>query len=274
MARTPPDPEALDQAIAAMSKAESGRWKRRLIGAWLLGHLPIPEGRRADVEKALTAALKNRAYAFNGCTGILAVLCTFGNLIGAPWLIWMLIHDGRVNAVRTEAAEAIGRIGCIAALPELVAAATNAGRPGSSKLRSATLSALKQLLRQIAGNPSGDHPSEIETSIARLLSGKDPDMPMLALDALERIGGAGCHPAVLRLARRPDSDPLQHRAAQILPIIVERAARARASSRLLRPAERPAEDVSLLLRPGTSPPDQSTELLLRPSESDEAENAS
>jgi hypothetical protein len=97
-----------------------------------------------------------------------------------------------------------------------------------------------------------------------MLRAYNPELQLLALDALKHLGGRSSLGAVTRLTQERGADAVSVRAREVLPAIQERAARERDAERLLRPAEAPGAPEDVLLRPFEGRPAPDSRLLVRP----------
>ncbi len=103
-----------------------------------------------------------------------------------------------------------------------------------------------------------------------LLAHENRELAIAALGALQLVGDQS---AVYHIRRCADGhvklfnkDPYRRQAAVALIAIGERLERTRETAQLLRPAERPEDEESVLLRPAVGPGDTDASTLLRPAE--------
>jgi len=270
-------PEQVDCLIQSVQSVRTRFWKRALAAAWALGRAEIGPSQREGTIRALAVALQTKQWSVNGCSAPLAVGCLFNTLAAAPVLAYLLACDARLNAVRAQAAASLGRIGCLPAMGDLAKATGDANRPGCMKVREAARGALAELVPRLGPEHYGTLPAGTEAALVNMLRAYNPELQLLALEALKHIGGRASLAAVTRVSEQIGADAVSERAREVLPAIRERAARERDAERLLRPAAAPGAPEDVLLRPFEGRPSPETGLLVRPwlggAECDEEEEA-
>jgi hypothetical protein len=279
-----PDAEiAADHCIEALCHQSPSRWRVRLIAAWILGVLPVPEAAAGRSAEALARVVDNydlhRDSGGRAVRGIARSLATLGGttlfllMVGAhPWIAfplgvfaWLmampasLLWDHRcVNVVREEAARALGRTYA----PEYLGALTQAANDPSHRVKWASIRALHQLLPRILSAPEARVPRDVGSKLCGLLKHADPGLGKVVLSAIPFLAGPEAIQTVERVAERSKSTELREQAKSILPALYEMRDRFRESETLLRPADEAPPDN--LLRPYTSLATSAPELLLRP----------
>lgn len=253
----------------AVGKLDRRNWVRSLVTAWALGRARVDSSLRDRVIETLASCLQMRQYAMNGCTTTLAVGCLFNSLISLPWLIYMMVRDGRVNAIRTEAAASLALLDCEWAVGDLAHAARVRNRPGSIALREVATMALQRLLPRIGPDHYGRLSPTAVTSLCLLLDQAHSDLHLPVLEALKHVGGSSTVTAVAAMTNEGWPAATREKAREVLEIVTARAEREREASRLLRPAQAPGSPEDILLRPVEAPPSGDVELLVRPIEGDE-----
>jgi HEAT repeat protein len=196
--------------------------------------------------------------------------CSLNPLVATPilaYMAYMLAHDGRRNAVRAQAAESLGLLDCVPAIADLARAMSDRNRPGCANVRDAARRALHRLLPLVDPSSYGALPARTEEELCKLLDfatvpTDDLDLPVL--QALRHIGAGRSLTTIEHLLQQTPSVELRRAAADVLPAVRERAARARDAAQLLRPADSPGAPADVLLRPVEAAPSGSAALLVRP----------
>jgi HEAT repeat protein len=256
-----------DEALADLCRAAADMkpsWIRSLNAAWALGRLRMGSEARDDAARALIECLRTRKWALTGCTGACAVGCLLNSTLAAPILGYMLVCDGRKNAVRAQAACSLGLLGCVEAVGDLALAMLDRNRPGCADVRDAARAALLHLLPMIGPEHYGALPTHTEAALVRLAESQQAGLQVPAIQALGHIGGSASVAVVTNLTREHHAKRVREAAAEALPRITARATRERDAARLLRPASAPGAAEDVLLRPVEAPPAGDVELLLRP----------
>ncbi|MBM3492812.1 MAG: hypothetical protein FJX72_00605 [Armatimonadetes bacterium] len=186
------------------------------------------------------------------------------SLIAAPVIAYLLARDGRLNAVRAQAASSLGLLSCVKAIADLALAMNDRNRPGCADVREAARMALQRLLPLVGPQYCGTLPVNTEAEVCKLLGQPPSDLHVPALNALEHIGATRSLATVTKLATEADQEATRVRAAEVLPMITERAARLRDVALLLRPAAAPGAPEDVLLRPVEVAPSGDVGLLVRP----------
>lgn len=182
-------------------------------------------------------------------------------------------HWNRDNSLRMCAAEALGRLGDVRAIPPLVQM-LRSGSEGNSRAATVALAALLPLASSLRMEQSGSVPSELVPALAILLNTPNLEFARQALSALYAIGDGRALPAVERFAEyRTVPDPeyrhLGSEAAMLIPILRERSRQDENRRTLLRGTSAPQNSPQELLRAaqGTPLPGIDPNQLLRSSSS-------
>jgi len=123
--------------------------------------------------------------------------------------------------------------------------------------------ALKAHLPRVQATDRAQFTPEVMDALVKALDGKDRDLTLAILKALEQIGDGRALEAVERLASKSKDARVRQAAEECLPALRESAEIARQSAILLRPAEAPA-DATLLRPAGKGEAEEA--LLLRPAD--------
>jgi HEAT repeat protein len=134
-------------------------------------------------------------------------------------------------------------------------------------VRSDAAYALKRLLPKLQAGDAESLSPESMDALIRVLGGRDRDLSIAILKALEQVGDERALPAVERLASRKGRgrDGHVYRAAEeCLPALRQRAERSRQAHTLLRAADS-VDDATVLLRPARAGV-STVERLVRPAD--------
>lgn len=278
--------------IAATAECGCSRWKAAVAASWALGRAKFDTERTADVIRALANVLQTRKWALTGCTAPLTIGCSFSAVVAVPIFAYLLIKDARLNAVRSQAATALGLLKCVPAIGDLARALGDRNRPGCSAVRQAALKALTELLPQVTPEHEGQMPAGAEQHLVNVLSQYEATDPLVTtgglkpacetdetetalcaamLRALGHIGGAASIPIANRLQAPRFPEMIRAAAREVAPILTQRAQRRMDAARLLRPATAPGSPEDTLLRPVETAPSGDAGMLVRPVEDDPAE---
>jgi hypothetical protein len=192
-----------------------------------------------------------------------AVLTLFANALVHP-LIAKWTHLRRdAKAIHTVAElDDIRSVGPLAEALEL----RNAG------IQRIAEAALIRLLPRLRASDAGLLSAEQRSYLYRALNGKNEELILAILQALEQVGEGAAFPFVKRLAegkgRAESSIRVLKTAQECLPFLWQKAANERASNELLRAGGRPDTPADILLRPAAGVADSAQDLLLRASGSD------
>ncbi len=273
--------------IAAAGGYGTRRWKAALAAAWALGRARCDPEHRPRIIRALAAILRTRNWSLNGCTGPLTLGCSIGAAWALPMFAYLLVKDARLNAVRAQAAASLGLLECVPAIGDLARAISDRNRPGCAAVRSASLNSLTRLLPNVTAEHEGNMPAGTENQLVQILTeyeakelaeagaGQEPArevqdarnaLCIAALRALMHIGGAGSIHITEKLQAPHFPEAIRSTAAEVAPLVKQRAERAKEVSRLLRPASAPGAPEELLLRPVEAPPTGDVGMLVRPVE--------
>jgi hypothetical protein len=135
--------------------------------------------------------------------------------------------------------------------------------------------ALIRLLPRLRASDAHLLNTEQRSYLYRALDGKNDELTLAILQALEQVGDGAAFPYVKRLAegkgRAARNSHILEAATECLPSLWQRAANERASSELLRAGDQPDTPADILLRPAAGAADTAPQQLLRASVSDNLE---
>jgi len=177
-------------------------------------------------------------------------------------LVWPLSVAAdlqRHNAMRADAAAALGRLMQAESLAPLLRAL----RSADSRLHASAREALLRVLGVVTEAHRGTLESAVVPELCDVLADSGDELGCAILAALERVGDGRAVYTVRQVARRGRTPLLRQGAAAVLPILVARAENERSARCLLRASQVPA-GADALLRPAPAAPDADPAVLLRP----------
>jgi hypothetical protein len=185
-------------------------------------------------------------------------------------LISPLVDMRREERLREAALQTLGRWGGSASVEALAAAA---GLNMGLGMGAFALPSLRSVLNRLDPGDYGAVPPEGIRRLCDLLTDSDSsgfgylgaDVPLI-LDSLGQVAGGNAVPTVQKVTESGRMSDWRARAAEVLPVLLERRRREQESARLLRATESPDTSDSLL-RPAVGAT-QPAELLLRPTTDD------
>ncbi|MBM3493668.1 MAG: hypothetical protein FJX72_05005 [Armatimonadetes bacterium] len=223
---------------------------------------------------------------------VIIALAVFADMRGVIWDMWMLVAVGalafwpavlvlvtifesvtqtHLEWVRLQALESV----CVLGRPEAAGAVLRACVAGGLRLRAAARRRAGAIVRAIPADGYGRYGSCVLdlTTLARESAGSLGDA---CIEALERVGdGRAVEPlerlgARLRSGGATSDTPVVQAIERALIVLRERRRVGMARAHLVRPAQRPADDANVLLRPVTASPSEDAGLLVRPASAPEA----
>jgi len=258
------------------------RWREREVAAWVLGRALLAPAQAETAARTLADVLEDalppdtrrvwRGFARWLLLALLLSLPTallFGSRMGveppllvmvaffvlalivlsallvipAPLLARSLaVEDQGLNRVRAAAATALGRMGAAGCAGTLAGALFD----HSPRVRDAAKAALYTTLPVLTPDHYGALDSQAVPNLCRALNHAEERLVLAVLEALEKMGDGRALPHVARLAAGTRTSRIQQAAARALPVLQERRRQEQAPGMLLRPAEPPGIDASLV----------------------------
>ncbi|HLK58733.1 MAG TPA: hypothetical protein VKU00_19330 [Chthonomonadaceae bacterium] len=286
--------EAFDFLLWQLEQRSAFRLREQMTLTWLQGVLPLNPAQRAKSVRTLASIFHTRKWSDHSARMMIYVgvstavgiilsilkggvssqtvfLAIFGSMLLSLFPIaplMAIIEDARINRLRAQAMETLGKLG----VPEtsgLIAGAVydaSGGKEtmGIQRVRKAATAVLPRVLAGLTPAYYGRLESSAVPNLCTLLGHHNEELALAALDALEKVGDGRAVLPVEGALKKRRSERLRARAAEVLPILVARREREQASQMLLR-ASAPQEAGEELLRAAVTTPDQAPEQLLRAS---------
>lgn len=203
----------------------------------------------------LTSLLPEKIFNITILPGLLFLLSL---PVGAA-LVWSISSwDGRHKRKQRKAImEALAQVGQSAALLPLATATLE------YSLHDETVPVLLRVLERVQARDFGTLPAQTIPTLCKTLPLLPPHQVLIVLKALALIGDAHAIDPVQRLSREARDSEIKREAAQLLPLLQQRARDIQASALLLRASDAPAESGATLLRVPHNPPTTDPTQLLR-----------
>ena len=302
--------ETLHALLTMLEGPFEERWEERAAAAWALGLAHLTPRQAENVSHTLRALLRRkpivgRRRANQTADPTLIWLSSYGGLLLALYAVLRVTHPAqsvgrmgllisgfagfavgarvqshalrmagmrRESRLRSVAATALGRIGCVSSVSLLSRAALDA----NGDVRRAAEHALLACLDRITPDHAAHIEADVVPNLCRLLdrarqqlSHDSAGAESLALDvlkALEHIGDGRATPAVRNLINTGWTAPVNRAAKHLLPLLLERQTQETNQRMLLRGAAMPLDPPNMLLRAtGLHEDENAPETLLRSS---------
>lgn len=201
-----------------------------------------------------------------------ALIPVYVVLVSIVFLIAERRSDMERQPIVASASAALGRLGSISSIPDLIDAAAS-NRVDAGKVGAAN--ALIAVLRHVGPEHFGILDARAERLIERLLGSRDISLAISLTRVLEYIGTGRSAAPLERLAELSDdyyrAADIRAEARRVLPVLQERKRQEEAPTHLLRPAQAAGRGSDTLLRAAATNAEneESARQLLRPGVHDE-----
>ena len=302
--------ESLHALLTMLEGPFEERWEERAAAAWALGLAYLTPRQAETVSHTLRALLRRKPIVGRGradqtADPTLTWLSSYGALLLLLYVALLKTHPAlsagwggiaiyafagvtigarlwsralkmaglrRESRLRSTAATALGRIGCVSSVPLLSRAALDA----NGDVRRSAEDALLACLDHAAPDHAAQMEADVVPNLCRLLdrarqqlshdSVKAEALALAVLKALERLGDGRAAPAVRNMINTGWTAPVNHAARHLLPLLLERQQQETNQRVLLRGAAMPLEPPNVLLRAtGLHEDENAPETLLRSS---------